>query len=310
MPGPRHPGMDHTIYPFSALPTRPDFALPGGATVAFYVLLHLEYFELQPPDDAYRDPRFRGEFGDYKPEYRAWTYREYGARVGIFRILDLLAEFGLTASVAVNAMAAEHYRPLITLLRDAGHEPVAHGLSSSRMITSRMDPAAERSFIAESRDRLAQVWGAVPRGWHGQDYGATDRTSLLLAELGFDYTLDWNNDEQPYWHNPGQTLVSVPAQAEWDDVQTHWLRRTPIQSFPTLVGDAADQLLADPGGRVFGIGLHPWMIGAPHRIRYLREALQRVVGRPGLQPATAGEIASWFRNQNDPNLPDCRAGRK
>ena len=87
----------------------------------------------------------------------------------------------------------------------------------------------------------------------------------------------------------------LPPQAEWDDVQTHWLRRVPIQSFPALVSDAADQLLGEEGGRVLGIGLHPWMIGAPHRIRYLREALERVVGRPGLLPATAGQVAAWFR---------------
>ena len=295
MPGERRAGMDHTIYPFSALPNRPPLAWPGGAKIAFYVLLHLEYFELLPPDDTYRDPRFKGEFGNFTPDYRVWTYRDYGARVGIFRILDLLAQHGIKASVAVNAMAAERYAPLIAILREAGHEPVAHGLSSSRMITSRMGEQEERQFIAESCDRLAQIWGAVPRGWHSQDYGATGRTSRLLAELGFDYTLDWTNDEQPYWQNPDRSLVAIPAQAEWDDVQTHWLRRVPMQRFPGLVGDAVDQLLNEAGGRVLGIGLHPWMIGAPQRIRYLREVLDRVVGRPGVLPATAGQINTWFR---------------
>jgi peptidoglycan/xylan/chitin deacetylase (PgdA/CDA1 family) len=288
--------MDHTIYPYSALPTRPPLTLPGGAKLAFYVLLHLDYYELLPPNDAYRDPRYRGEFGNYSPEYRAWTYRDYGARVGIFRILDLLARHGIVASVAVNAMAAERYAPRIRELRDAGHEPVAHGISASRMMTSRMSEAEQRQFITESRDRLAQGWGAMPRGWHGQDYGVTERTSALLAELGFGYTLDWPNDEQPYWHNPDRSLVAIPAPAEWDDVHTHWLRKVPVQSYPTLVGDAVDQLLTEEGGRVMGIGLHPWMIGAPHRIRYLREALDRVVGRPGVVTATAGQIEGWFRS--------------
>lgn len=296
MPGQRAPGMDHDIYPFSPLPTRPPFRLPDGARVAFYVLLHLECFELMPPGDAHRDPRFRNEFGNFFPEYRVWTYREYGARIGIFRLLDVLAEFGLMASVAVNAMAAERYPSLIEVLRAGGHEPVAHGLSANRMITSRMGEDEERRHIADSRDRLAQAWGAEPRGWHGQDYGATDRTSRLLAELGFDYTLDWTNDEQPYWHGGEGSLVAVPAQAEWDDVQTLWLRRVPVHQFPTLLGDAADQLLSEPpAGRVLGIGLHPWMFGAPHRIRYLREALKRVIGRPGVIPSTAGEIAASFR---------------
>jgi allantoinase len=295
MPGGRKRGMDHDIYPYSPIVERPPLRLPAGARVAFFVLLHIEYWELLPPGDAYRDPRFRNEFGNFNPEYRVWTYREYGARVGVFRVLDILAEFGLPVTVAVNATAAERYRSLIDLLRTRGHEPVAHGIAANHMITSRMSEDEERRHIAESRDRLAQVWGAEPRGWHGQDYGATERTSRLLAELGFDYTLDWVNDEQPYWHNPDRSLASVPAPVEWDDVQTLWLRRVPVHTFPTLVGDAAEQLLSEEGGRVFGIGLHPWMIGAPHRIRYLREALERVVGRPGLLPATAGQIAGWLR---------------
>jgi peptidoglycan/xylan/chitin deacetylase (PgdA/CDA1 family) len=270
--------------------------VPGGERVAFFVLLHLEYWELLPPDDAFRDPRFRNEFGNYFPEYHVWTYREYGARIGVFRILDLLAELSLPVSVAVNALAAERYRNLVAIVRDRGYEPVAHGISANRMITSRMGEDAERRHIAEARDRLAQVWGAAPSGWHGQDFGATERTSRLLAEAGFAYTLDWANDEAPYWHNPDRSLVAVPAQPDWDDVQTHWLRRVPIDKMPALLGDAADRLLAeDDGARVLGIGLHPWMIGAPHRIRYLRETLGRVVRRPGLRPMTTGEIASVFK---------------
>jgi allantoinase len=297
MAGPRREGMDHTIYPYSPIDTRPALRWPGGAQLAFTVLLHLEYWEIDPPADAHRDPRFRNPFGNFDPEYHSWSYREYGARIGIFRILELLARHGIRASIAINAMAAERYAALIPHLRAAGHEPVAHGIAATRMLTSRMSEAVERAHLAEARDRLAQVWGAVPRGWHGQDYGATGRTSRLLAELGFDYTLDWANDEQPYWHNPDRSLVAVPAQTEWDDVQTLWLRRVPLQRFPGLVGDAADRLLAEPSPRLLGIGLHPWMIGAPHRIRYLREALDHVAGRAGVIMATAGEVADWFRAQ-------------
>ena len=99
MPGGRQRGMDHDIYPFAPLPARPPFSLPGGERIAFYVLLHLEYWELLPSEDAYRDPRFKNEFGNFFPEYRVWTYREYGARVGVFRILDILAR-PLTQHVA------------------------------------------------------------------------------------------------------------------------------------------------------------------------------------------------------------------
>lgn len=293
--GPHAAGMDHDIYPFSAIDRRPAMVLPGGARVALFVVLHLEYWELDPPEDAHRDPRFRNPFGNFSPEYHSWSYREYGARVGIFRLLDVLAEFGITASVALNAMAAERYAPLVARLREAGHEPVAHGIAATRMLTGRMTEAEERAHILESRDRLAAVWGEVPEGWHGQDYGATGRTSRILAEEGFGYTLDWANDEQPYWHNPGRSLVAVPAQAEWDDVQAIWLRKVPLTRFPGLVGEAAARLATEASPRVLGVGLHPWMMGAAHRIRYVREALAAALAVPGVQASTAGRIAAGFR---------------
>lgn len=293
--------MDHDIYPFLPLPARRPLSLPGGARMAVFILLHVEYCELTPPSDAWRDPRFRGEFGDFAPEYRTWTYREYGNRVGIFRVLDVLDRFGLPVTAAVNALAAQRYPAVIAALRERGYEPVAHGLSAAQMITSRMDEAAERAHIERSRAILAEAWGTTPRGWLGQDFGVTARTSRLLAALGFDYTLDWPNDELPYWHNPDRSLVAVPAQPDWDDVQTLWLRRVPLQRFATLVGDALERLLEESdGGRVLGIGLHPWMIGAPHRVRYLVETLQQVAARSGVLAATAGQIATWFRESGSP----------
>ena len=220
MPGARKAGMDHDVYLYSSIERRPPFRLPGGARVAVFILLHLEYRELTPPAGAYRDPRFRGEFGDFQPEYRTWTYREYGDRIGVFRLLSLFDAFDLPVSVAINAAAAERRPNLVKEARSRGYELVAHGLSATQMITSRMSEDEERRHISESRDRLQRALGVTPRGWLGQDYGVTARTSRLLAEAGFVYTLDWPNDEQPYWHNPDRSLVAVPSQPDWDDVQT------------------------------------------------------------------------------------------
>jgi allantoinase len=288
--------MDHDVYPYSPIEGRPPFRLPGGARVAVFILLHLEHRELTPPAGAYRDPRFRGEFGDFQPEYRTWTYREYGDRVGVFRLLSLFDAFSLPVSVAINAAAAERRPNLVREARSRGYELIAHGLSATQMITSRMSEDEERRHIAESRERLQRAAGVTPRGWLGQDYGVTARTSRLLAEAGFAYTLDWPNDEQPYWQNPDRSLVAVPSQPDWDDVQTLLLRRVPVHSFPQLVRDAIERLVAErDGARVFGLGVHPWMFGAPHRIRYLREALDAVAGASGVLPATTGQIAQWFK---------------
>jgi peptidoglycan/xylan/chitin deacetylase (PgdA/CDA1 family) len=282
-------GPDHAIHPYSPQPARPDFRWPGGKRVAAYVLLHIEHTEIAPPAEAHRDPRFRGAYFTGTPDWHTYSYRDYGNRIGAWRILDLLDALTLPASVAVNTLAARRHPELIAACVTRGFEPVAHGRSASRMITARMTEAEERAHIEQARDDLARIWPGAT-GWLGQDHGATPRTTRLLHEAAFAYSLDWANDDEPYRHASG--LLALPPPAEWDDVQTLWLRRVPVTRWPGLVKDALDRLLAEPrGGRVLGLGIHPWMLGAPHRIRYLRESLQDLVARNGLHLATAGALA-------------------
>jgi peptidoglycan/xylan/chitin deacetylase (PgdA/CDA1 family) len=283
-------GADHAIHPWSPQPQRPDFLWPGGARVAVYLLLHIEHSEVEPPADAHRDPRFRGAFFTGTPDWHGWSYRDYGNRIGAWRILDLLDALQLPASVAVNTLAARRHPELIAACAARGFEPVAHGISASRMITARMTEAEERAHILAARDELAKIWPGAA-GWLGQDQGATARTTGLLAEAGFAYSLDWANEDEPYRHASG--LLALPPPAEHDDVQTLWLRRVPVARWSGLLRDALDRLLAEPrGGRVLGIGIHPWMLGAPHRIRYLRESLQDLASREGVHVATAGTLAA------------------
>jgi peptidoglycan/xylan/chitin deacetylase (PgdA/CDA1 family) len=296
------PGMDHELYRYSALPTRPRLEWPGGARVAFWVLLHLEYWELEPPADAYRDPRFQGEYGFYFPEYRPFTQREYGNRIGIFRIFDLLDRHGIKASVAANAAACERYPYLVEECLRRGYEFVAHGDYQTRMITSRMDEAEERRVIETTTETVATAAGTRPCGWLGPDSGESPRTPQLLAAAGYDYLLDWPNDDQPYLMTTEPSLVSIPNQMELDDVLALWLRRIPNPRYPDLVGEAFRVLHREGAvsGRLFGLSLHPWVIGQPQRIRYLDRALANIATFDDVWQATAGEIARHYRSLSPP----------
>jgi allantoinase len=293
MGSPRAPGMDHQHYAFSPLQRRPRLTWPGGAALAVFVTVHLEHWELQPPAEAHRDPRHVGEYGSFFPDYRTWTQRAYGNRVGVFRILDLLEKHAIRATVAVGAEVARRHPELVARFTARGDEIVAHGTHATRMITSAMNEAQERAHIAEARDALTAL-GMLPRGWSGQDRGESARTPQLLAETGFDYVIDWPNDDQPFEMATRPAIVSVPSQAEWDDVELLWLRRVPMPRYPALVGEAAERLHAE-GGRVFGLSLHPWLAGMPHRVGYVDAALSRVLALPSLWQATAGEIAAHYR---------------
>jgi len=292
-PAPLKPGMDQGWYDYSAFPTRPRLTWPKNARVAFCVVLHLEYFELIPAEDSYKDPRLANEFGTFIPDYRTWTQREFGNRTGIFRVLDVLDRYQIKSGVAVNAMAAERYPYLIEQFKKRKYEFIAHGTSANRMITSKMSEAEEKAEIATSIAAVEKAAGVRPKGWLGQDYGESQRTPKLLADAGLDYVLDWPNDDQPYPMKVGKKFVSMPNQPEWDDVQQLWIRKINTTRYPDLVADAFE-LLHHEGGQVFSLSVHPWLMGMAHRIKYLDEALRRIERFGNVWHATPGEIAAYY----------------
>ena len=166
----RAPGMDHAHHPFRALPDAPRFVWPDGARIAFTVTLVLDYWELEPPADATPDPRIVSPLGSFFPDWLTWSQREYGARVGIFRVLDALDRFGVTPSVALGSAAVQRYPELVDELMQRNACFMAHGSHATRRITSRMSEADERAFIAAARNAVAAAVGEAPAGWCGQDF--------------------------------------------------------------------------------------------------------------------------------------------
>lgn len=295
---PREPGMDHPHSGFRILPEAPRFTWPGGARIALTVTLMLDYWEVTPPKDANRDPRIVSPLGNFFPDWLTWSQRQYGARVGIFRVLDVLDRFGLTPSVALGAEAARRYPELVDELLRRNGCFMAHGDFATRRLTSRMSEAEERAVIAAARDAVAAVVGQAPQGWCGQDFNESARTPALLAEVGFTYTTDWANDDRPFLLGPydGKHVVALPPQPEWNDLECMWLRRVTPSVWADNIAEAFD-FLHQEGGGVFNLTLHPWIAGQAHRIRWLREALSRVLGHPGIWRTTTDDVARAARQQ-------------
>lgn len=299
---PTGPGMDQAHYAFRAAPDVPKIRWPDGARIAFFALLHLEAFEITPPKDAVKDSRFAGEFPTFHPDLRAWSQREYGNRVGIFRVLSVLDRFGVVPAVALSSASARLHPELVAECKARGCEFLAHGSYATRLVTARMTEAEERLFIADSRDAVAEATGAVPRGWVAQDQAESARTPALLAEAGFDHVLDWANDDRPYLMGPyggGRTLVSLPPQPEWDDVTMMWLKRMAPRAWAEAGAAAFAALHAEgaSSGTLFQLGLHPWVAGQAHRIRYLGDMLARILGHRKTWCATPSAIAACYREQ-------------
>jgi peptidoglycan/xylan/chitin deacetylase (PgdA/CDA1 family) len=289
----RRAGPDHSLYAHSPRPGRTPLRWPSDARIALGVFLYFEYWEFDPPKRTIYDKRHDGALGGLFPNYKVHSQFEYGNRVGIVRVLDLFDRHGLPVTVAANAGACEKYPYLVDQFRARGYEFAAHGAFATRMLSSAMSEGEERAAIAHSLDMIERATGTRPRGWIGQDYGESTITPRLLAEAGLRYVADWGNDDQPYLLNTTPPLVSVPNQAEWDDVQMIWHRRihpsvwrdTALEAFAQLRADGADS------ATMFGLHIHPWLAGQPHRIGYLEAVVEKVAATSHVWRATAGALA-------------------
>ena len=299
MPAQRRFGMDHPHYPWRPLPKRPPLRWPEGAQVALCVVVNLEHMEWMPPEESYWRADLSGGFGNRAfPDYTRKSHREYGHRVGIFRVLDALEAAGIRPTIAMDLLTAQNYPFLVEHCLGRGAEIIAHGVSVTRMITEKMGESEEREYIAKCLEGMREATGTRPRGWLGPEFGESSRTPRLLAEAGVEYVCDWTNDEQPYaMTTPTRSLVSLPICLDLDDVNALWERRMDVERYAGLVKESFDRLLEDgkTTGRLLALNLHPWLVGQPFRIGYLEDALEHVTAQEGVWAATGSEIADWYR---------------
>ncbi|MCH9038814.1 MAG: polysaccharide deacetylase family protein [Chloroflexi bacterium] len=298
MPTERTYGMDHPHYAWSPIVDRPALRWPNDARMALCVILNLDHVEWVAPEGSYGPSVPAGGLGRITfPEYAQLSHREYGHRVGIFRVLDVLERHGIRPTIAMDALTAEHYPYLVRHCLGRGCEIIGHGISASRMITSNMSEQEEREYIRTSMDALSLATGAAPVGWLGPEYGESARTPQLLADAGIRYVCDWTNDEQPYpMTTSAGNLTALPIMWELDDVIAMWDRKIPFytyaksikDSFVTMHGDAAES------GRLMVLNLHPWLIGQPYRIGSLDDALGEIMKMDGVWAASGSEITDWF----------------
>ena len=295
MPGERRFGMDHPHYPWSPFPRRGVLRWPGGAPVALGVILVLEHVEWQAPEGAQRAatvgmPNF--------PSFAQHSLRDYGHRVGIFRLLDLLEKHKLTPTIAMDNTTAENYPFLTSFVARRGYEVIAHGLARTQMVSSKMSEAEERAYIQSSISAVERATGKRPAGWFGPDYGESERTPRLLAQEGITYVCDWPNDDQPYrMTTPTGELYALPPTYDLDDHVAIMERGMSMDIYTSVLRRAADQLCEDgaDNGRLLLLVLRPWLMGQPFRASHLDDALGAVMRKPGIWAASCSEIIDWYR---------------
>ncbi len=283
----RRYGMDHDRYEWSMLPGRKEVAWPGGARIALWVTVSLQWFPLDMKGQPFKPP---GAMQTAYPDLRHYTLRDYGNRVGIFRVMQALERHGIRSSAAMNAAVAVRYPALLKEVVSRNWEIIAHGLDMDHLHYEGM--SGEKELIQKTLQHLPKV-----RGWLSPAKSESHKTLDLLAEAGIEYVCDWVNDDMPY---KIQNLYSMPHPADIDDYQILVNNHHTEDEFRDQLIDQFDVLYEEAGaqgGRILAISLHPFVIGQPYRIGALESALTHVMRHPGVWPATGAEILDAWKAQ-------------
>ena len=301
----RSHGMDHDRYDWSMLTERPPTRWPGGAKLALWINVGLQFFPMNQQGKPFPVP---GGMTMPYPDLRHFSLRDYGNRVGIYRFLNAFDEYGINPTFAINTRLAERTPYLLERVLSRGDELICHGWDMDSLHYGGMEREQEAELVTRSLQRLRELSGQPITGWLSPARNESEHTPELLAANGVHYFCDWVNDDMPYpFKTKEGDLTAMPLSNELEDrfILMHNLHSE--QSWLEQVCDACDFLLQEAdacgGGRILALNVHPWLMGQPHRIGKLEQALAYITGKPGVWSACAGEIlTAWQKSsrQSDP----------
>ncbi len=281
-------------YPFRAITARPDFSWPEGRRLALYIGVNVEVFSFGTGLGAELAP------GGPQPDVLNYAWRDYGNRVGLWRMIEMFDRLALPLTVLANSDTYAAAPGVIEAFRARGDEIAGHGRSNSERQGILPEPE-ERALIAEATAILTQNEGRAPKGWLGPWISQSPLTPDLLQEAGYSYLLDWCHDDQPTWMTTRKgRILSVPYPQELNDIPQIVGRKREGRDFADMIIDAFDVMLDESARRplVMGIALHGYIMGQPHRISHLERALRHILAASGERVwiTTAGAIADHYQS--------------
>lgn len=284
-------GQDHDLYDWRMAANRPKLEWPNKTKVALSLIVPLEFFPLNPSGAPFKQP---GAMQTAYPDLRHFTVRDYGNRIGAFRILAALAQSDVKATFAVNGEVARRYAPLMEALKEGGHEVAAHGLSTDHIHHEAMSESEEATLI----EQTLSCFESKPSGWLSPARNQSTRTPNLLAAAGLSYCLDWEMDQVPTtMKTDNGPLTAIPLFNEISDFNLLHTRRQTEESWLTQI-EASVELLVEEyetyGAQSLAIRITPYIMGQPFRIWALRALLTSLSSREDVWICPAGTLADTF----------------
>ena len=274
-------------FPYTPVNRRPKLSWPDGKRLALWVIPNVEFFPLDEP--------VPGGSG-MAPDIINWATRDYGNRVGVFRLMEVMSKHGVRGTVALNSEICDECPQIVEDAVALEWEFMGHNQSNARYLPQ-LTPDREREVVLDVFDRIEAATGARPRGWLGSGLQESWHTLDYLIEAGAAYVADWINDDQPYPMDVGgRRIVSIPYSGEINDLPQILRAGRSADEFELMIRRQFDTLYRESAesGRVMAICLHPFVIGVPHRIQALDSALDYVCGHDGVWLATGSEIVDHY----------------
>ena len=284
--------MEHGRFDYSPIADREPLRFPGGARVAVWVIPNIEHFHWDKPSTS-----VTAVTAHLKPDVLNYSWRDFGVRVGIWRMMEVMERHGVKGTVALNSEVCGQYPRIVEAGNDLGWEWMAHGSTNSVLFNDQSEEE-ERGIIRDIVSTISDSTGAAPKGWLSPALSESFNTPDILAENGIEYVCNWVNDEQPYAMNVRTgSLISVPYSIEINDIPAFLDRGLGAEEFYRMIVDQFDVLYEDgaASGRVMAICLHPFLIGHAFRAKYLDKALDYITRRKEVWVTRGGEINDWYR---------------
>lgn len=287
----RQYGFDNPRYVWDPADRRDPIALSDGTESIATIIVPVEFFPLNPPAEPFKHP---GAMKTPYPDLRHFTTRDYGNRVGIFRLMREFSARGIKATFAVSAEIAKRYPPLLEAIRAGGHEIAAHGVSTAHIHHDGLSETEERDLIAQTRAAFpdATTWMSPARN---ESY----RTLDLLAESEFKVCLDWEADQRPLpFKTSSDPVWALPHYGELGDFKLLIERSQSEEEWSAQIIETAAYHLSlheKEGASAFAFTMTPYVLGQPFRIHAVRKVLDVLTTMDGLNIATAQTSCAMFQ---------------
>jgi allantoinase len=288
--------LPHERFDYSAIVDRPPWKLPRGARIAVWTIVNIEEWDVEKPMPRQYLTAPQGVATI--PDIPNWAWHEYGMRVGFWRFHEALGKRKIRATTSINANVCRTYPRVAQAMLDAGWEFMGHGVKQGALHTV----PDQRALIRDSIEIIREFTGKKPKGWLGPGLTETWETLDLLALEGIEYVSDWVNDDQPYEiRTEAGPLVSVPYTLELNDIPMMVIQHHTSDAWVQRAKDQFDRLYLEgaKNPRVMALAVHPYISGAPHRIKYFEAVYDYMRKQKNVWFTTGEEIYEWYRASRD-----------